>query len=348
MATFSVHQVRQLYVVNPEQSTFQELANPGDIIVKSTKSGEIYLQYVGALGDKMASDLIKVRNLKNANAAKAEDIAYKIKAFQVTLDPAVNGGVPVAGQDYLLRIAFNQYVGISPEEQYFQYGSVHATPGMTAGDFYKLMAISVASNLRTDVNPLIHTYLYSTANGMIEVTQYTKKEDLDAYDDLTGGVYIFEAAQPWHLGIMKQGVIPFVPQPTKIVVDGDEVLWAKVDKYQPQGVDGKPLTLPEGQLVADLEWFAMSERGDQFKLKGWPNVIPTKYMVDSTLNYDIITLHYAFQGDGMENQYSEKDIQIAVPVKSDGTHTNTNALIGKLNAAIEGIDPDKADFIEEL
>lgn len=345
MAAFSVHQVRQLYVVNPNQSEFTELANPGDIIVKASKAGDIYFQYVGALGDKMASDLIKVKHIKKMTVATAEEIAYKLKGYKVTLDPEVNGGAPVAGQDYLLRIAYREYVGLSPEDMYFQYGMVHATQGMAAADFYKLMAISVAENLATDVNPLVHTYMHSPTGGMIEVTQLTKKEYLDRYDDLDEAIYIVEAAQPWHLGIMKQGVIPFTIQFIPILVDGDKVLWGNVEDYQPLGADEKPLTLPEGQLIADLEWFTMGERGDQFRLVGWPKIIPTKYMVDPSLDYDVVTIHYAFQGDGMENQYSEKDIQIAVPSGED--HAAVDKLLEVVNAAIKGIDPDWADVVRK-
>ena len=342
MAAFSVHQVRQLYVVSPDQgNAFEALAEPGNIVVKTTKSGDIYFQYIGALGDKMGSDLVKVRNIKKVNIASAEDIAYKLKGYKVTLKPEVNGGAPVAGQDYLLRIAYREYVGLSPEDQYFQYGMVHATSGMTAVDFCKLMAISIAENLATDVNPLVTTYMHSPTGGMIEVTNLTKKESLDRYSDLDAAVYLVEAAQPWHLGIMKQGVIPFTIQFLPVTVDGDKVLWGEVENYQPLDADDKPLTLPEGQLIADLEWFCMGERGDQFRLVGWPNVIPTKYMTDPSKNYDVITIHYAFQGDGMENQYSEKDIQLAVPFED--THDAANGLLDKINAAIKSINPDWVD-----
>ena len=50
---------------------------------------------------------------------------------------------PVAGQNYILRLAFRQYIGLSEEDQYFKYGEVIARSGMTASDFYKKMAISL-------------------------------------------------------------------------------------------------------------------------------------------------------------------------------------------------------------
>ena len=347
MSAFSVNQVRQLYVVNTAQTNFNSIANPGDITVGSNKSGEIYLKYVGALGDTMRSDLMKVSSIKYAKATPASDLAYKIKAYKITLDANVNGGVLVPGQDYLLRLAFREYIGVSPADQYFVYGMYHAFTGATAMDLYKGIAKSLALNMTKEVNPLVHIYMYSAANGMQEITAATA-DTVFAVADLQEGLYISEAGQPWHLGIMAQGVIPFTIQFPKITVDGDQREWGIAENYQMIGADSKPLVLPEGQKIADLEWFAMGERGDQYRLVNWPNVIPTKYMVDPTRDYDIIDIHYYWVGPNEQAQKSEKDIQIAVPVDADGGHDNTNALITAINAAIKAVDPDKADFITAL
>lgn len=347
MSAFSVNQVRQLYVVNTAQTNFNSIANPGDITVGSNKSGEIYLKYVGALGDTMRSDLMKVSSIKYAKATPASDLAYKIKAYKITLDANVNGGVPVPGQDYLLRLAFREYIGVSPADQYFVYGMYHAFTGATAMDLYKGIAKSLALNMTKEVNPLVHIYMYSAANGMQEITAATA-DTVFAVADLQEGLYISEAGQPWHLGIMAQGVIPFTIQFPKITVDGDQREWGISEKYQMVDASDKPMVLPEGQKIADLEWFAMGERGDQYRLVNWPNVIPTKYMVDPTRDYDIIDIHYYWVGPNEQAQKSEKDIQIAVPVDADGGHDNTNALITAINAAIKAVDPDKADFITAL
>ena len=86
--------------------------------------------------------------------------------------------------------------------------------------------------------------------------------------------------------------------------------------------------LPEGQKIADLEYFCMGERGDQYRNAGWPNVIPTKYLVDPTAEYDLYTIHYAYVGEGTHQEKSEKDIQFAV-LKSASSAFKT-----KLNAVL--------------
>lgn len=328
MAAFSVNQVRQLYVVNAYKKNekqedgiiLEPLVNPGDVSVGKDKAGNIFLQYVGALGDIMRSDLIT--NISYAKGVSAKKLAYKLKGATLTLDPDVNGGQPVAGQDYLLRLAFREYIGMSEADQYFKYGMVHVFPGLKASDFYKEMALSLAANISKDVTALVDIYLY-------DGTTETKVEEGVDPKSLTGtytALRIAEAVQPWHLGTMPQGVIPFSVQPTTVLVDGDQRIWGEVESYDTKAV------LPEGQLIADLEYFCMGERGDQYRNMGWPNVIPTKYMVDPSKEYDVITIHYAFQGDGVSIQKSEKDIQIACPVEGD-SHALANAVITAINSA---------------
>lgn len=325
MAAFSVHQVRQLYVANAYKENLAALNNAGDITVAKTKEGDaMYFQYMGALLDKMRSDLIKVDNITNLTATKAEDIATKLKGYTLILDPNVNGGQPVAGQDYILRLAFREFIGMSEADQYFKYGMVHAYSGLSASDFYKEMALSLAKNISKDTTTLVDIYLCDDSTS-------TKVEASTKKSSLTGtytAIKFVEAVQPWHLGLMPQAVIPFEVQPVNVVVDGDQRIWGKVESYDPQ------MSLPEGQLIADLEYFCMGERGDQYRNMGWPNVIPTKYLVDPSKKYDVLNIHYFYKGDGISVQKSEKDIQIVVPRPEESDYTNINALITAIKAIV--------------
>ena len=325
MAAFSVHQVRQLYVANAYKGNLAALNNAGDITVVKTNEGDaMYFQYMGALLDKMRSDLIKVDNITNLTATKAEDIATKLKGYTLTLDPAVNGGQPVAGQDYILRLAFIEFIGMSEADQYFKYGMVHVLSGLSASDFYKEMALSLAKNISKDTTTLVDIYLYDGSTS-------TKVEASTKKSSLTGtytAIRFVEAVQPWNLGTMPQAVIPFEVQPVNVTVDGDQRIWGKVESYDPQ------VSLPEGQLIADLEYFCMGERGDQYRNMGWPNVIPTKYLVDPSKKYDVLNIHYFYTGDGISVQKSEKDIQIVVPRPGETDYTNINALIKAIKAIV--------------
>lgn len=324
MAVFSTNQVRQLYVVDNVASSESALATAGDIFAK--KSGDdIYFKYVGALGDTMRTDIVNQKQLIYTSVATSDKLAYKLKGQKITLNPNVNGGAPIEGRDYLLRVLFSEYIGISPVDKTLKYGTVHITPGMTASDFYAEMAYALMQSQKKEPNPIMNIAVI--VSGTFEGNEIS---DTDTLQDVKGmgtieGIVIFEAGQPWHLGVMPQGVIKIDAQVTRITYNGDDsIFWGVVeDATMPSSY-----VLPEGQKIADLEYFCMGERGDQYRNAGWPNVIPTKYLVDPTAEYDLYTIHYAYVGEGTHQEKSEKDIQFAV-LKSASSAFKT-----KLNAVL--------------
>lgn len=328
MATFSVNQVRQLYVAT-SLKTPHVLASDaaGSIAVKNdTVKSHLYFEYKGA-DNLMRSDLIDIKNILYAKATDADTMAHELKAVTVTLDSEVNAGVPVAGQDYILRIAFKQYIGMSDEDQYFKYGMVHAYAGMTASDFYKKLAISLAKNFSREVVPLVKFILTDSGDEAIPVNATTKESSLTGtYKALV----IDEVEQPWRLGIMEQTPVYFDVQPTSVTVNGDERIWGKVEDTDPAG------TITNGKKIADLEYFCMGERGDMYRGIGYPNNISTTYLVDPTVKYNVIDIHYAYVGSNESVQKSEKTITLVVPkvgAKNSVSNVLANSIITAINTA---------------
>lgn len=333
MATFSTNQVRQLYVAKALKTPHVLASDAaGSIAVKNdTAKNHLYFEYKGA-DNLMRSDLIDIENILYAKATDADAMAHELKSVTVTLDTNVNGGAPVAGQDYILRIAFRQYVGMSDEDQYFKYGMVHAYAGMDADEFYKVLAQSIAKNFSREVVPLIKIEVHSAATrskggfdakGYMEVTPSTKDtgatNSTNPYYDGTSAVIsdidsirITEVEQPWRLGIMAQTPVYFTVQPTTVLVNGDDRIWGTVT----EGTNG---TVGNGKAIADLEYFCMGERGDIYRGVGFPHNIVTTYLVDPTKTYYTFDIHYAYVGNNESVQKSEKDITI---VCSDKTEFN--------------------------
>lgn len=307
MATFSVNQVRQLYVATALK-THHVLASDaaGSIAVKNdTVKSHLYFEYKGA-DNLMRSDLIDTKNILYAKATDATAMAHDLKSVTIALDSNVNGGAPVAGQDYILRIAFKQYVGMSDEDQYFKYGMVHAYAGMDASEFYKVLAVSLAKNFSREVVPLIKIEI-KTASATTEVTPTTKVADL------TGtytGVVVTEVEQPWRLGVMAQTPVYFTVQSVPVTVNGDERYWATLT----ESTSG---SISNGKTIADLEYFCMGERGDMYRQVGWPNNIPTTYLVDPAKAYYVFDIHYAYVGSNESVQKSEKTITIVCADKAE-------------------------------
>ena len=318
MATFSVNQVRQLYVATAFKTPHVLASDAaGSIAVKNdTAKSHLYFEYKGA-DNLMRSDLIDTKNILYAKATDATAMAHDLKSVTIALDSNVNGGAPVAGQDYILRIAFKQYVGMSDEDQYFKYGMVHAYAGMDASEFYKVLAVSLAKNFSREVVPLIKIEI-KTASATTEVTPTTKVADLT---DTYTGVVITEVEQPWRLGVMAQTPVYFTVQSVPVTVNGDERYWATLT----ESTSG---SIGNGKTIADLEYFCMGERGDMYRQVGWPHNIPTTYLVDSTKTYCVFDIHYAYVGSNESVQKSEKTITIVCADKVE-----LNKVIEAFNAA---------------
>lgn len=324
MSVFSTNQVRQLYVAKVLKAGHVLASDTaGSIAVKNdTAKNHLYFEYKGA-DNLMRSDLIDVKNILYAKATDADDMAHELKAVTVTLDSEVNAA-PVAGQDYILRIAFKQYVGMSDEDQYFKYGMVHAYAGMTASDFYKKLALSLAKNFSREVVPLVKFILTDSSDKAVPVDATTKESSLTGtYKTLVIG----EVEQPWRLGIMEQTPVYFEVQPVPVTVNGDERIWGKVEETDPAG------TIANGKKIADLEYFCMGERGDMYRGIGYPNNIPTTYLVDPTVKYNVIDIHYAYVGSNESVQKSEKTITLVVP-KVGATNSVSNKLANDIIKAI--------------
>ena len=322
MAVFSTNQVRHLYVAKAVNSNLQ---TTGDVKFGKIED-EIYLKHVGAAG-VTRSDLIKTSNIKSVTVTTAEKMARVLKQVKVTLDPAVNGGKPVAGQDYILTVLLKQYIGLSDDDQFAKYGAVHAVTGMTASDFYVKMALSLRDNFKREPAKSLTIHL-ATSSGMTELTDTTKAADLG---DTYVGVVLKEAVQDWVLGVKAQKEVIFEVSGDKITYNLDEVEWAVCKNVTPTKDSAAPADLvTNGKKIADLEYFCMGDRADYYRGVGFPHIIRTTYLVDPTKEYDVINIHYFYEGAGECSAKSEKDLTIVCP--ADETQTVATAVMADFNA----------------
>lgn len=398
----SINQVRQLYVAKALKANTAALETAGDIVPKAdTAKTTLYFQSMSPAGI-VASDKIDIKNVLYAKATPSEALAHKLVRYSITLDANVSA-TPVAGQNYILRLAFRQYIGLSEEDQYFKYGEVIARSGMTAEQFYQEMVASLKANMSKDklvnvsldgvkakavlvnnsgitvtaktlgtvgnsikfvINNVAATKAavdVTTASGVTTITASLTNaaktiSDLAALIaadakasalvtvtgvpgtvvvvenpavTLTGGsttgIIIEEAEQDWVLGTMPQAFIPFTPQFLTITVDGEDRLWGVATVVTPTN------TVPDGHLIADLEYFCMGARGDIYRGMGYPNTIKTTYLVDPTQKYDVLDIHYFYTGSNESVQKSEKTITLVAV--DYGSHTAMNALIDAINTA---------------
>jgi hypothetical protein len=206
----------------------------------------------------------------------------------------------------------------------------------------------------------------SPNGGEVEVTPNMAESDIKVGTGTTANAVILkEVEQDWILGVKQQKPTIFTVNPTYINAGTsaapNEVVWGDVtyntgkktvggaDPYNTIDTSNAPASAGEivnSKLIADYEYFYMGERGDQYRMVGFPNYIPTTYLVDPTAayGYDLVTIHFAYVGANHSVQKSEKDITFAIPrASSDDSNSTKKAAIGaktkSLVDAIEAVYP---------
>lgn len=315
MANFSVNQVHQLYVANAYKASVAATDAAGTIggvkTIEDVLGKQLMFNYKG-VESVMASDLIQIQNIGYAKAVAAADMVIPMKKLKIALDPNVNGGAVVSGQDYVLSIDFKNFFSSGDASRYYKDAAVHGTSNMTAAQFYA--ALEKSFNMA-----------FARENGANSQSNPYVKFSSDA-----NGLYIEEKPQEWALGTKKARRIMFDVFCSTIYTGGEDVIWGTVEDVTPAKSAAVVGTnaVGNGQQIADLEWFCIGERGDQYRMVGWPCYIPTKYLVDPTKQYNTLEIHYAFTDTGVNSYRTEKEITIV----SDDVDV-INDLIGAINSA---------------
>jgi len=337
MAVFSTNQNRQFYVASAFSANITNESAKGSIGgVKCINDGlnkEFYFLYKGP-ENVLKSDRIQLKNFDYAKALKPSDMIIPLKKVKVALSSEAHGGKPISGQDYVLRIAFRQFYGMSDEDQYFKDAAVHAISAMTDAkalfDEMKKaldLAFSRESGATKDSNPYLSFSVEGTGDN--------------------AKLVITEKIQDFAVGIGAPERVYFDVVPTTVYDSAEDVIWGVVTDATPAKMvvdeesedDPQPL-IPNADLVAgtnaigngaqlaNMEWFYLGERGDQYRMQGWPNYIPTDLNISPNKEYFVLELHYAFTDTGVNSYRSEKDITIVAEQK--GT---INSLISAINNA---------------
>jgi hypothetical protein len=325
---FSTNQARHLYVVSEAVASLSSPAVAGEVKVGASEK-DLYFEYVGA--DKVArrSDLIPIDSITYAKATKASALAVTAKAKKVTLAAdALDSGKPIPG-NYTLKVAFRQYNSMSDEGYETRVAEAKATSSTTAAKFYAAIAVSLFKNLSKEIAPLLDIYLAVSGNDKsVKIDANSKVESLSGSYT---GITLIEAGQPWVLGTYPFETVDFDVIPGTIALENDEIQWGVVASAT------SGITYGDGKKIADLEYFCLGERGDVYRNVGWPNSIKTDYQVNPAAEYDVLDIHYAYQGTCEDIQKSEKDITFVGLFDASNetdTHGVINKLITKINSAL--------------
>lgn len=322
MAVFSTDQNRQFYYAKAYQAS--ALSDPGDVKVIKDKDNNLHIQQLGK-GGVVKSDVIDITKILGAKASAPADMQKKLKQVNLTLSAECNGGKPVVGEAYVVRINFRQLYGMSDEDIYQKYGVVGATSAMetTTDLFWLTLAQSLFKNFKRTFSPLLEIGLLKAGEGgavtttkiksITHINGVWKVNNVEVTPGTTyKGIAIIEKSlvDEWVLGTAKLETINFEVIPTTVYDGTQDIVWGATETV------ASGTTIGNGYDTADLEYFCMGERGDQYRNQMWPNSIDTKYFVDQEGTYYYLDIAYAYAGDCEDIQNSKKLITIVAPSKA--------------------------------
>lgn len=288
---FRTNQVLQFYVNNDKN-----VVKP---VNKTDKNGTFWFE--NEQNGKVVSrtDIVEKDKVLYATYATAESMRVPLKCYRVAPPTEI-----ITGQDYVVKVEFTNYQGMGDMDMTVKVGAAHATAKTTVNQLMGEIAWSLAKNLKSEYAPLVGI---GGAENILPNTTLAEAQDMD----YTDGIYIFEEVQnDWVLGVTPDEGVNFRVYVAPITVDGEEVFdWTEISN-ETGGTDDPDFCRCNGRKMADLEYFAMGERGDQYRMVGWPNVIRTNYLIDPEKEYDAITIHYAFVDSNEGVQKSERDLMI--------------------------------------
>ena len=333
---FSTNQVRQLYVVTSAEDADDikngQVTTPGTTALLSfddwgqhqdPKTYEFI--YVNALGDLGHSDLIHRENIRKVNYTPAWQMRTYLPTVKITNNltawaTAADDADPdkyKTGDVFYVNFSFPGFLNATDEEvetktvamryNYNKLGEEMATTDSGYDDWAQQMvdAITLAFNGRNNLDNDLLTASVSGNDVLIEMKE----------------------GKPWINGISDN-------KPTRVVIDNLTMEnWhtpdlvslplennSRVRRYgTATDITGQAGTnfVTNGKSTADLEYFCMGERGDHYRMIGWPNYIPTKYMVDPNAEYNYLDIHYYFQGEGVRSDKSEKVITLVATANAE-------------------------------
>lgn len=289
---FSTKQVRHLFVLKNKVATKALLADLGDYFVTKVFSADgpaMHISYMGA-GNVTHTDLVPIANIRRINYSPYHTLRTALPAVTIAAS-----GAGVVGTEYIATLRFPEFISLTPEEDMTKTISFIFTA--TGGDIATQLKAAIDSAFSRDHNALITT---------------TKVDETH--------VKITSNEQPWRLGLMEN-------RPIRCIVQGLKAFTAGVESTWGTAADSSDVTvafMKNGYMTADLEYFCMGARGDYYRQNGFPHTIDTEYAITKTdaktKEYDYITLHYFFQGEGLNNDYSEKVLQFVAEGVTDAPY----------------------------
>ena len=221
------------------------------------------IKYFNGDGLATRTDLIRPASIISLKKTKAADMDTPVPAYTITLDSAVTLANCV-GKVFTLTINLHQLLSY---------------------DMNDSMAVT-ASVIGDSTNTANATAFYLAVKGAIEnVTPKFTKAAAYTVSSSSSGVVVTPAPGAYRRGLLSKDIFTLSFSSR---LHGDDIAWADVAEAASATVK-----IPSVYAIADLEEFALGERGDQFRGYAYPHNYEPTYLVDLTKEYDMVSIEFA-------------------------------------------------------
>ena len=311
MQNFNTNQTRHFYVVGAVKRVAPE--SKLDITPNITDTGELFFSYKNNDGIVTRTDTINIKKVVSVKKATAAKMAKPILAHKITIAADVVANLSnLIGKVFALTVNIHQYGDYDEASSRAFVATVigDSTNTASAAAFYKALAVAIAKALPTPdaYYPLLKVF------APAEVTKSTKVSDISG---TPAAVYLVPGLQKYVRGKLTADPCPL--SVASRLHDGDDTVWAEdeaktVAKFNTaDSVSLSPVVVPAVYTIADLEYFALGERGDVYRGFNFPNDYPINPAIDLTQSYDMLSVEYYWSGDAENVQKSPRLMEFAGP-----------------------------------
>lgn len=303
MQNFNTNQTRHFYVAAAVDSNVDTNL---DIALKQTATGELYFAYKNADGLLTRSDTFdpkKIISLKKTNAA---DMNVPIIGHKITADTdAISIGSGLVGKVLNCTVNVHQAFDFDDSNMISYVATIIGDSTNTASStaFHKALAVALAKALP---EKLVKVYC-----GATEVTKTTA---VSGIANSPTAVYLIPKVQKYVRGKLSAETATLS---VSFRMHGDDIVWGKDEAKTVAAINTAdslsltPANIASVYNIADLEYFALGERGEIYRNTIYPYNYDVTYAIDLAKTYDMVSIEYYWNGDAENVQKSPRMIQIA-------------------------------------
>lgn len=329
MRNFNTNQVRHFYNAGAYKATADAVTANLDVNVGSfgdKENGGFYFTMMNPDGNLTRSDIIKFKELDSMTVSKAESMATPLMAHTIKLDTTKVSLTELAKMKTVdCVITFNEVVDYDPNSTFTIVAQVDCNTANTASEtaFHKALAIAIAKAVPARFGEFPPLKVFS--NG----TEVTKKSEDGDVTGSADGVVLVEGVQKYVRGKLSGDPGHFtVAFPVRGDYLADTLAWG-TDTVAASTITGNK-TIPAGFVLADLEYFAMGERGDYFRGYLYPFDYTPTYVINPFGDFadtSVLNINFHYAGSAENVQKSPKLIQIC------GKTTVINSIVSAIKTA---------------